>query len=285
MLSRNLIPLVAETINSCPRKFGLAGPDEQFLIKSFQYHLAQKLKTAVEITFAVSDPLLKIITIGYMPLEFRETVVCKIASAEIMEMLNGKTKSKYRIETTIAGIPNNGLFLLYDFSQAYDIATNLKIADFTTIQFAYTACLHFASADRMDVDAEKWFNVLCEFSNKCISNGAWRSTLLCLDQAEYLLRHMFGKFDPETQSLDEVIAPMIQLGEAFQFADLPERSIHIAKRYMPQVEALVGDDEQNKEKLHQLEMTILNWQKSSNDIWADNAPLIVIGRDFAKKIS
>lgn len=285
MLSRNLIPLVAETINSRPRSLGLARPAEQQIIKAFRYHLAQKLKTAVEITFVVSDSTQATLTIGYMPLEFREAAQSQKAAQEVIELIKERVKTNTRIQSTIAGIPNKGLLLLYEFDQAYEIATNLKIADFSTTQFAYTACLHFASSDKKDIDADKWFAVLCEFSDKCISNGSWRTALLCLDQAEHLLAHFFLTFDPDYQSREELVEALIRLGDCFVFADLPERAIALAKRYMPQLEELSDERSDTENIVQELDYNVLKWQKSSSEIWAENAPLIVIGRDFAKKIA
>lgn len=284
MISRELIPLVAETINTRPRDLGLANPTQQIIIKAFRYHLSQKLKTAVEITFVVADSKPATLTLGYVPLQFRETEVCRKAATEVLGMIKERVKTKWHIEGTIAGIPNNGLLLLYDFDQAYEIATNLQIADFATIQFAYTACLHFAAADRMNIDAAKWFDVLCEFSKKCISNGAWRAALLCLDEAENLLYHFFSNFDEEDGSKTELIESLINLGDCFILADLPERAVNLAKKSLPRLEE-IDQGEANKAETERLQTRILAWQKASAEIWQENAPLLVIARDFAKKIA
>jgi hypothetical protein len=284
MLSRNLIPLVAETVNAKPRGLGLASPAEKLIIKAFRYHLSQKLQTAVEITFAVADKKLDTLTIGFMPLEFRETAECKKAAAEVIECIRERVKTKFCVEATLAGIPNNGLLLLYDFTQAYDIARNLSISDFATVQFAYTACLHYASTDDNAVDAEKWLDVLCEFAKKCISNGAWRPALLCLDQGEDLVNYLFQTFDSHLKRKEELIEALIKLGDCFEFADLPERAIELSKKLLPRLEQLaIKESAQDEAEL--LDTTILRWQKSSAEMWQENAPLLCIARDFAKKIA
>lgn len=285
MLNSNLIPLVAQIINSRPRNLGLAGKTDQYLIKSFAYHLGWKLKTGVSITFAVWDQLTETLVIGYMPLQFREASQCARAAEEVIGEIKAQGYIEKKVVATIAGIPNRGLILLYDFTQAYEIAKSLQIADFSTIQFAYTACLHFAAADRKDIDADKWFDILCQFAHKCSSNGSWRTALLCLEQAEHLLGYLFDRFDYELDQIDDLILSLTRLGQEFQFADLPERSIDLARIFMPKLELLCDFDMCNDERIQQLESEILDWQKSSNEIWADNAPLIVIGKDFAKKLS
>jgi len=285
MLNRDLIPLVAETINTRPRSLVLANAAQQLIIKNFRMLLSLKLKTAVEITFAAADARKGTLTIGYMPLEFRETALCQKAATDVIDALKVRLNTEAHIEATLAGIPNEGGLLLYDFEQAYNIARNLKLSDFSTIQFAYTACLHFAAVDRKDIDAEKWFEVLCEFATKCISNGAWRTALLCLDQAEHLLQHLFQIFSPEYQSPEELIEALSKLGDAFNFADLPERSINLAKKYLPRLEELDDGNTHSTNALDKLETKILGWQKASSELWSENAPLIIIGRDFAKKIA
>lgn len=285
MLNRNLLPLVAEAINSRPRKLVLANAVQQLFIKNFRVHLSLKLKTAVEITFAALDTSQKTMKLGYMPLEFRETAVCQTAAQEVISGLKERLKLKGNFDATLAGIPNECSLLLYDFDQAYEIARNLRVADFSIIQFAYTACLRFAAADRKDIDAEKWFEVLCEFANKCVANAAWRTALLCLDQAEHLLHHLFQSFTPEVQNQEELINALSRLGDAFNQAELPERSIHLAKKYLPKLEELNDGSNKASNAREDLETKILSWQTSSAELWSENAPLIIIGRDFAKKIA
>lgn len=281
MLSKQIIPLVAESINNRPRRLANSSPKEQYFIQEFRDRLSRELGMIVDVTFAVREAEKQLLTVGFMPTDEIGAEICLDIAKQVASDLWKESNYLFHTHVTITGIPDGGVFLLYEFNQAFEIATALKVADFATIRQAYFSCLFFATYENT-MQAEKWFQALLTFSNQCINNGSWRTALLCLDEAEHLLAYFFSRF--EYYSVGKLVYLFIKLGDAFEFADLPERSVNLAKKCVPLLEEFDNPAAPDHISFQTMEQKILSWQTASEEHWQNNAPVLLAGKAFAEKI-
>lgn len=278
MHNSDLRSLVAEAIISRPRKLGLASPFEQVFIKQFQQMLGKVMHHPIEITFAHRGEEGKI-TIGVVPVSDADSKKCVDYATVVLEAM--KESFGLPAQATITGIPNDGIFLLHEFEQACDIASGIQSIDYDAVQFAYTACLTLGQSSNKKCSTNKLIEILCQYSDKSIDAGEWRTSAVCLDYAERLL---IGEINAYTDNdLDKLLTVIGNIGEAFCYANLPERAVNLALN-SSSPSLVNGFSNPVLQKFQQsLADRLQEWQEASDILWRTNSPIFEVGEALLQK--
>lgn len=278
MHNSDLKSLVAEAVTRRPRKLGLASPFEQLFVKQFQKMLGSVMKAEVEITFLHRDAEGKLI-LGIIPVELAEPSKSIDMAQTVLEVM--QPSYGLAAQVTLVGVPNDGIFLLYDFEQACEIADSIEAIDFTSVQFVYNACLALGQSSAKKLPTQKLVEILCQYSDKGIDAAEWRTSAVCLDYAERLLIDELTHFRDE--DLETLKAGVCLVGEAFCYANLPERAINLALNACSPAK-LTGLSEDGLRTFQDyMRETLKEWQEASDIVWRVNSPIFEVGEALVKK--
>lgn len=278
MHNSDLKSLVAEAVTSRPRKLGLASPFEQMFVKQFQKMLGSTLKAEVEITFVHRDAEGKL-TLGIIPVELAESSKSIGMAQTVLEVM--QTSYGLAAQVTLVGVPNDGIFLLYDFEQACKIADSIAAIDFSSVQFVYNACLTLGESSTKKLPTPRLVELLCQYSDKSIDAGEWRTSAVCLDYAERLLTDKLTLFRDEDQHVLKGLICLV--GEAFCYANLPERAINLALNACSPAQLTGLSEDGLKTFQDYMRETLKVWQEASDIVWRVNSPIFEIGEALVKK--
>lgn len=278
MHNSDLKSLVAEAVTSRPRKLGLASPFEQLFVKQFQKMLGSVLKGHVEITFLHKDAEGKL-TLGIVPVELSEPSKSIDMAQTVLDVM--KTSYGLTGQATLVGVPNDGIFLLYDFEQACKIAESITAIDFASVQFVYNACLALGESSTTKLATHRLVELLCQYSDKGIDAGEWRTSAVCLDYAERLLTDKLTHFGDEDLAILKGFICLV--GEAFCYANLPERAINLALNACSPAQLAGLSDSALKTFQESMSETLKEWQEASDIVWRTNAPIFEIGEALVIK--